>query len=395
MNLRSQLLHATSAAILFFCTMSAAQAQDKPTFKPGGYMQAVVQMAQPNGIPSVGSTHHEQGKYFLRAGLRRSYWGVESTYKGWKAKGEIIILDHKLDFYKAYIGYTLPQNKSWSFDAGLNTVPFGMELTTSSRERETIERALYFKDLFPSDVDFGLAAHYKLPHHKPYYVNHLTVDAALIGGNDKHGMRKSIPDAVLRLEAGHKDEQMVRKYGVSGFYGYVTDSKGNHYTRAYAGCHLSYALLRQSYCAKLYLEGIMGRQPGLATQNYAIGKNAPEQNPEGGAIKERDFMGGMAMIAVRGTSVPLEGVVKYSYYARNCNLKRELEKGFAPEPSQFLAEGVSHNTTFALNGYFNDNRVRVSLYYELIFRQTAANAAYKPIMQDRDDLLSLALQFAF
>ena len=58
-------------------------------------------------------------------------------------------------------------------------------------------------------------------------------------------------------------------------------------------------------------------------------------------------------------------------------------------------EGVSHDFLLGVNAYLHRDKVRLSLYYDFVYQQTAADDAFRPIWARHDDLASLALQVAF
>lgn len=377
--------------ILILSTLLCAQAQDKFQFRQGGYAQALVQVGAPNAQPAVGNPSSEAGSALLRMGVRRAYWGAVASYKGWKVEGQLTAPGTHIDLYKMYIGYSPLRFPAWYAQVGLSPVRFGMELATSSRDRETIERAPYYKDLFPGDVDLGCLVRYTLPGGARAYINHFTAEAALLGGNAKYRVRKAWPDALLRLEAGHRDALMDWRCGASGYVGYVADDSGMRWNRYYIGAHLRYALFLPFGTAKLYAEGIVGQHPAPKGKSTAAAKDLPAHD----AMQPRAFTGAMAMMALRANRCPVEGVLKYSYYNRNRLLTKQMQSGRTPDKADFACEGVSHDFLLGVNAYLHRDKVRLSLYYDFVYRQTAADDAFRPIWARHDDLASLALQVAF
>lgn len=371
-----------------------ASSPEKLQFKFGGYMQGLLQVGQPNASTSVGNPNTEN-KYFTRMGLRRGYLSFEALYGDWSAKTEIRATDKALGVYRAYIGYKPSQVRGLGFTLGLNTVAFGCELPISSRLRETFERAAYIKDLFPGDVDMGLMAQYKMPL-TATYVNALRIDLGILSGNADYGMRKAFPDLLLRVEFGHDGPLMSRRYGISGYYGYATAPSGQRARRHYFGGFLDYSLKAAEGIFKLRLEAMGGLQAGTPTKNLAIASQAPEKiGKEGYTLRERTFAGAMAMLTYRHNHVPIEGVLKYDYYNRNINLKEALSKQKVGEQRSFSSEGISHSITPGLNAYLWDNRVRLSLFYEMYLHQAGLIDNNIPQWYEKDDILTFGVQFSF
>lgn len=376
---------------------------EKVVFKLSGYMQGTLVVGEKYADSPVGVNTHDTQTPFMRLGIRRGYVKVSASYKGFSAVTQVRATDKAIGVYNAYLKYAPQWLPGHALSLGLCTVPFGYELGTSSRLRETFERADYYGHLFPGDVDMGLFYNFSWSN-ASYHVNTLTLDAGIASGNGEYGMRKAAPDAVVRLVLGHKGQQMSRLYGLSGYYGYAT-ALGNQYARRiYLGAYFDYQFLfRHSGTLKLRSEVIGGRQAGSPKSNSAVAGNAPEKvGAESFLLVERPFIGVMGMAVFRFRHFPLESFVKYDYYQRNSRLGERLKDPRARQALHYDAEGESHQVTFGLNAYFLDDRVRLSAHYELNKARLGKydnpfneNPILSTYWSDHDDLFLLGVQFSF
>lgn len=389
-------------AVSFAQRDNTEEKKENVKLKVSGYMQGTIVFGEKYAKSSIGTNTDEKDNPFVRMGLRRGYVRLDASYKSFTAQTEVRATDKLLGIYHAYLKYTPKRLPHHSFTFGLATVPFGYELGVSSRSRETFERAAYFGDLFPSDVDMGLFYKYKRDDTR-FYINSVAFDLGATAGNSTYGMRKAFPDAVMRFVFGHKGKRFSHMYGYSAYYGYATALGKQRARRLYMGGYIDYTLHLNAGDLKLRGETIGGWQAGTAKSNSAIGKNSPEKlGAEKYLLVERPFIGAMGMLVFRMKKLPLEGFVKYDYYDRNLKLDERLEDAKARQTLRYEAEGISHKGTFGINAYFLDERVRLSAHYELnkvkmgyYDNPFADNPTLDTFWSTHDDTFLLGVQFRF
>lgn len=410
-TLRSQLLLTLCGLLFPMLCLHAQQEDHRPTPEKkekvqvgiSGYMQGLAVVAQKNATPSVGTATSEREGMFMRMGLRRGYLKTKATYKALTAVTQLRATDKAIGVFNAYLRYSPSFLSGHHFTLGLCTTPFGYELGVSSSKRETFERAAYYSDLFPGDVDMGLFYLYSPHLASNFHINHLALDVALLSGNGTYGMRKPLPDAIARLVFGHKSASMDRLYGVNAYYGYATALGGQRARRLYLGAYLDYQLHFVHGDLKLRMEAIGGWQAGTPESNCAIGSNSPEKKGvERFVLVERPFFGAMGMLLFKSKQLPVEGFCKYDYYNRNLDLQKRLSSPAAHKSLRYEAEGVSHKGTFGVNAYFFENRLRLSAHYELNAQKGGyfenPNDDLSPLLTfwiPQNDLFLLGAQFSF
>lgn len=354
--MRKLLLSLAFIATLLPAKIYAQTPKDGLYYKIGGYVQGVLEVGNRSTHPTAGDYPVDATKYFMSMGIRRGYFGGLVGYQDFAIRGEISLSNRKLDYYKMAVTYSPHQVAGLSFTLGLNTVLYGYELVTSSRLRATIERAPYFRDLFPSDVDMGLVVRYQPECGDAWWLNHVDVSAGAMSGNDRRAMRKRLPDAVLRFEIGHSDRSLSLLWGGSTYLGYVPNGVGVASPRRYFGTHFTSKVANNGGIWSTMLEAVAGRQPGSTQENNAVGSHAPK-NGDATPLENRLFLGGMAMTTYRLSAAPIEFVARYTYYDRR--------RGATSRDLQANAETISttHGFDVGVHGYLIDDKVRLSLFY--------------------------------
>lgn len=384
---------------------SSTKDNAKIKVKIGGYMQGVVLLAEKNATPTVGQKPIETpSSSYMRMGIRRGYLKFSTTYKRLSATTELKVTDKALGIYYAYLSYLFPTAPKQRLSMGLHKVPFGYELGISSKKRETFERAEYVKDLFPEDVDMGLF--YKYSYRSPdSFFNYMAIDLGIVSGNALWGMNKALPNAIIRLVGGRKSSSLESYYGLSAYYGLVKSHRDTSYKRLYMGAFFDYKIPISKGYLKLCSEAIGGWQVGTLFKNNAVGSNFPlSSETSSNRLVERPFLGAMGMCLYHLSLLPLEGFVKYDYYNRDVrhSMKKVSQQGENRILYNYDVEGTSHKTTFGINYYFLDKRLRLSANYEWNIREESdrlteneGQIKRKILITPQDDLLLLGVQFAF
>lgn len=397
------LLSLTSASAIAAHIAPPTKISDKASIDISGYTQMLLQMGQENASMKIGKPHSPEEGAYTRMGIRRGYLKLRAKYMDFSGESQFKATEKSVGIYTFFLKYAPRQLEGLSFTLGQAVVPFGAELKVSSKERPTYERFEYNGDLFPGDVDLGLLMKYELSKSNRH-INIFTLNAGLVKGNSSYGKHISLPDYVMDIAFGHKSDVMKRSYGLSGYYGYtaVADKEGNSYhaRRAYLSSYIQYDIQTSEGDLSLLGEYVIGKQAGSVNSNKTnlqIGTDI--QNGKDYKLVERPFHAALLMSLYRLKSIPIELIARYEYYNRNSQLQHLLQeaqkKGTIGEINM-LANGWSHKLLLGGNYFFFNNHLRLSLHYEINKRIAGySTETEKPSYLQKDDLLTLGVQFSF
>lgn len=357
-----------------------------------GYAQAWVVGAQANAKASVGR-NNESKQPFARMGLRRVMLKTIVNYGDWAFANELTENDRSIALYRATVTYQPKAVNGFSFTAGLAPVPFGYGCTVSSSKHETPERSMFASELFPSNVDMGLFVKYSKSL-KSNYINHFSSDFALLSGNGIFGMRKSVPDVLLRVQLSHKKGQAEHTYSLSGYYGYATAPDLSKARRMYIGGYNDLKIPTAYGTLQVRTEVVGGVQAGTKNTPSATSFYSPESlGKEGYMVTERPFVTVSETLIYRLACIPLQGVIKYDFINHNLHLQKALKDD---NQLSFKANGEVHQTTIGLNYFTFNDRVRLSAFYEWNVAQKGFNTSTnKPIWLPNNNRIIGVLQFIF
>ncbi len=115
-----------------------------------GYMQPQYQHIDSAGAPSYagGDFGTAASPYQSRVTMRRARFKFTYDYDIFRFLLNVDVTEKTLAMRETYIRVTDPWLKMFSLSAGCLQIPFGYELTYSSSERETPERARYIRFYF-------------------------------------------------------------------------------------------------------------------------------------------------------------------------------------------------------------------------------------------------------
>lgn len=187
-----------------------------------GYVQPQFQYIDSAGAPSVAGGDFVNGnsKYYSRFMMRRGRFKFTYTYENIVLMVNTDATEKGLAMRETYARVFLDKANIFSLTMGLLQTQFGFEVTQSSSERETPERARYNQTLFPTERDLGAFASIVLP--KSSKLFGLKCDLAIMNGvggvNPEFDSNKDLTGR-LQYSKTTKSEKVQFAIGTSGYYG--------------------------------------------------------------------------------------------------------------------------------------------------------------------------------
>ena len=377
-TMQRRLISLLALVLLLSSTTTYAQEQVRFTFT--GFVQAIAQYGSESDYIRVGNITAPNDQPTTRMGIRRGRLAAIATYGDLAARLEVNATDQKISIFNVYAEYKPHWAQGAFVKGGLMTPSFGYELPYSSSKRAAFERSHYMGDLFPGDIDMGLAMGYNgtLDQSKRW---RLESTLSILSGNVDKGMNKNLPNLALRLALTEQGNNHAVSFGLSGYAGTMPTSGGyyafdkgtatlkkDRMLRTYGGAFLTSTIKHQGGQLMLTTEGIMGLQPGWQHANLAVGAKA---NPTLGndLFVQRPFIAGMAQIVERIQPVDLELFGRYAYYDRNRHFDPKAVQDVKLGQLSARTEGRSHQLSTGVNYFLQQDHLRLSLQYDCFLRQ--------------------------
>ena len=389
--MQRRLISLLALVLLLSSTTTYAQEQVRFTFT--GFVQAIAQYGSESDYIRVGSITAPNDQPTTRMGIRRGRLAAIATYGDLAARLEVNATEQKISIFNVYAEYKPHWAEGAFVKGGLMTPSFGYELPYSSSKRAAFERSHYMGDLFPGDIDMGLAMGYNgtLDQSNRW---RLESTLSILSGNVDKGMNKNLPNLALRLALTEQGNNHAISFGLSGYAGtmptpggYYAFDKGtatlkkDRMLRTYGGAFLTSTIKHQGGQLMLTTEGIMGLQPGWQHANLAVGAKA-NPTPGNDLFIQRPFIAGMAQIVERIKPVDLELFGRYAYYDRNRHFDPKAVQDVKLGQLSARTEGRSHQLSTGVNYFLQQDHLRLSLQYDCFLRQQIeqqALVAAKPL----------------
>ena len=367
-------------ALVLLLSSTTTYAQEQVRFTFTGFVQAIAQYGSESDYIRVGNITAPNDQPTTRMGIRRGRLAAIATYGDLAARLEVNATEQKISIFNVYAEYKPHWAEGAFVKGGLMTPSFGYELPYSSSKRAAFERSHYMGDLFPGDIDMGLAMGYNgtLDQSNRW---RLESTLSILSGNVDKGMNKNLPNLALRLALTEQGNNHAVSFGLSGYAGtmptlggYYAFDKGtatlkkDRMLRTYGGAFLTSTIKHQGGQLMLTTEGIMGLQPGWQNANLAVGPKAPATF-ENNIFVQRPFIAGMAQLVERIKPVDLELFGRYAYYDRNRNFDPKAEQDLKLSNLTALTEGRSHQLSTGVNYFLQQDHLRLSLQYDCFLRQ--------------------------
>jgi hypothetical protein len=287
----------------------------------------------------------------------------------------------------------------FSVTAGLLQVQFGFELTQSSSERETPERARYNQTLFPVERDLGAFGSLVFP--KSSKLHGLKIDAAVMNGAagvapefDSH------KDYTGRIQYSKttKNEKFQFAIGASGYFGGYRTGKVKDYVmgknaagddifefakdtgnynrvakRIYYGADVQASIDWAIGITTVRAEYIMGENPGTSSSNRSPGV-APTSN-----LYHRQFNGAYFYYIQDIGQTKFQVVAKYDWFDPNVKLSGSQigKTGTNTNLGDVRFDTYGFGVTYRINSY-----AKLMLYYDIVKNESTQLAAYKKDIMD-------------
>ena len=376
--MQRRLISLLALVLLLSSTTTYAQEQVRFTFT--GFVQAIAQYGSESDYIRVGNITAPNDQPTTRMGIRRGRLAAIATYGDLAARLEVNATEQKISIFNVYAEYKPHWAEGAFVKGGLMTPSFGYELPYSSSKRAAFERSHYMGDLFPGDIDMGLAMGYNgtLDQSNRW---RLESTLSILSGNVDKGMNKNLPNLALRLALTEQGNNHAISFGLSGYAGtmptpggYYAFDKGtatlkkDRMLRTYGGAFLTSTIKHQGGQLMLTTEGIMGLQPGWQHANLAVGAKA-NPTPGNDLFVQRPFIAGMAQIVERIKPVDLELFGRYAYYDRNRHFDPKAVQDVKLGQLSARTEGRSHQLSTGVNYFLQQDHLRLSLQYDCFLRQ--------------------------
>ena len=377
-TMQRRLISLLALVLLLSSTTTYAQEQVRFTFT--GFVQAIAQYGSESDYIRVGNITAPNDQPTTRMGIRRGRLAAIATYGDLAARLEVNATEQKISIFNVYAEYKPHWAEGAFVKGGLMTPSFGYELPYSSSKRAAFERSHYMGDLFPGDIDMGLAMGYNgtLDQSNRW---RLESTLSILSGNVDKGMNKNLPNLALRLALTEQGNNHAISFGLSGYAGtmptpggYYAFDKGtatlkkDRMLRTYGGAFLTSTIKHQGGQLMLTTEGIMGLQPGWQHANLAVGAKA-NPTPGNDLFVQRPFIAGMAQIVERIKPVDLELFGRYAYYDRNRHFDPKAVQDVKLGQLSARTEGRSHQLSTGVNYFLQQDHLRLSLQYDCFLRQ--------------------------
>lgn len=366
-----------------------------------GYVQPQYQYIDSAGAPSVAGGDFSNGgsNYYSRFMMRRGRIKTTYTYENVLLMVNVDITEKGLNMRETYAKITDPWVNMFSLTAGLLQTQFGFELTQSSSERETPERARYNQTLFPTERDLGAFGSMVLP--KSSKLHGLKLDVAVMNGADGVAPEfDSHKDFTGRLQYSKttKSEKLQWAIGASYYYGGYRTGKPKDYNfatlpngdkgfeyakdtadynrvarRAYMGVDAQMSLDWKIGITTIRGEYIMGENPGTTSTN-----KSPSVAPTA-SLYHRSFDGAYFYLIQNIGQSKFQVVAKYDWYDPNVKIAgKDIGKaGTNTNLGDIRFDTYGFGLTYRVN-----HNLKFTAYYDLVQNEVTQVAGYKKDIPD-------------
>lgn len=372
--------------------------------KVSGYIQPQFQYGEEDASLSVGAANGNESTSFNRIGIRRGR--IKITYDEGIASVvfQLNMTEKGVGIKDAYLNLKEPWLGTNTLRVGVFGHPFGYEINQSSSSRETPERSLIFRTLFPEARDIGGMLIMQTAKTSPLHF--LKLEAGFFAGN---GIKQEIDnrkDFIGHLSADKNISDNINLgFGLSYYNGGVYQGKENIYSmlgkafvlnsddsnlgkfakREYFGFDGQFNIISPVGKTKLRGEYLWGTQPGNISGS---------KSPNSSALATtdtyiRNFNGGYVMFVQDIGTTPFSAVLKYDWYDPNTKVAAN-EIGLND-----TNKGDIDYRTFGLGFLWRvTNNVRLQAYYEFVNNEKSESlSSYNKDLED--DVFTLRLQYKF
>lgn len=377
-----------------------------------GYLQPQYQYIDSAGAPSYAGGDFVNGTnaYYSRFTMRRARFKFTYDYQNVRYLCNIDATEKGLNMRETYVRVSDPWLNVFSLTAGLLQDQFGFELTQSSGERETPERARYNQILFPTERDLGIFGSIVLPKSSRFYG--LKIDVACMNGAagvaPEFDSNKDFTGRIQYTKTT-KNEKIQYGVGVSAYHGgyrvgtvkdynLTTSPAGDKYFVTAQDSAFSNRIAKRSYfgadaqismdlpigITTLRAEYIQGEQPGTATSNRSPA--TLQTSP----LYHRQFTAGYFYFIQDIGQSKFQVVFKYDWYDPNVKLAGDEigKKNTNTKLADIRFETYGFGMTYHMNSF-----VKLMLYYDMVKNEKTQVVGYTGDI--KDNVFTCRLQFKF
>lgn len=400
--------------------------------KISGYIQAQYQKADTCGIKSFAGgdfPDNANQRFMVRRGrLKVNYNGHLSQYVI-----QLDVTEKGIGTKDVYAMFTDPWFNAISLTAGLFNRPFGYEITYSSSQRESPERARIYQTLFPGERDGGMMITFQPP--KASNFNWLRFDAGFFNGTGIASDFDSKKDLITHLSVTRTNLSETIKYGLGlsyylggwkngnryyydatekvagGLYAFRLDSTSTPQVvkREYFGADMQFTFENPLGLTTIRGEYLCGQQPGTAstsispgsqpkeatitTVNLATGK-VSSSTPNSSAFI-RKFQGALFYVTQNILQSKHQLVFKYDFYDPNTKVKgSEIGNGGIPASYGPLTSADVMYRTYGIGYIFKwDANVKIMVYYDIVRNESTRLQGYSSDL--KDNVFTFRIQYKF
>ncbi len=382
-----------------------------------GYVQPQFQYIDSAGAQSFAGGDFGNGgatKYYDRFTMRRGRFKFTYTYNNIMLMVNIDARETGLNMRETYAKITDPWKNMFSLTAGLLQTQFGFELTQSSGDRETPERARYNQILFPVERDMGVFGSMVVPKSSKLYG--LKVDVGCMNGAAGVAPEfDSFKDFTGRLQytKTSKSEKFIISAGVSYYtggyrigtqkdYNFTTLANGDkgfdfaadtaNYNRKakkeYMGADIQASFDWPIGITTIRAEYIQGEQPGTnaSTQRAMVSLGALPSTP----IYHRTFNGAYFYLIQDIGHSKFQVVAKYDWFDPNVKISgKDIGKtGTGTNTGDIRFDTYGFGLNYHINAY-----AKIMAYYDIVQNEITSVAAYKKDVPDNVFTLRFQIKF--
>ena len=382
-----------------------------------GYVQPQFQIIDSAGAPSFAGGDFGNGgtiKYDNRFTIRRGRFKFTYTFNNILLMVNIDARETGLNMRETYAKISDPWLNMVSLTTGLLQTQFGFELTQSSGDRETPERARYNQILFPVERDLGAFASVVVP--KSSKLFGLKMDVGYMNGAAGVAPEfDSYKDYTGRLQynKSSKKEKFIFSVGASYYnggyrigtqkdYNFTTLANGDkgfnfsadtaNYNRKarkeYMGADIQASFDGPIGITTIRAEYIQGEQPGTnaSTQRANVSLGALPTAP----IYHRKFNGAYFYLIQDIGHSKFQVVLKYDWYDPNVNISgTDIGKtGTGTNAGDIRFDTYGFGLNYHVNAY-----AKFMAYYDVVVNESTSVAAYKKDV--KDNVFTLRFQIKF
>ncbi len=342
--------------------------------------------------------------------MRRGRFKFTYEYKNTLVMINTDVTEKGLFMRETYLKITDPKWKIFSVAFGLMQDQFGFELTQSSSERETPERARFTQTLFPTERDLGVFGSIKVPNTS--LLSGLKFDAAIINGSASVTSEfDSHKDYSARLSYNKTSKSEKFQFGVgasyytggyrqgrkveyntgtntTGEYGFVKSSDTANFEhvalRQYIGGDIQFTIDWAIGLTTIRAEYVVGDQPGTSTSSNSASA-APTSD-----IFHRKFEGAYFYFIQDIGESKFQVVAKYDWYDPNTEVSGNQ---IGVSNSNTKSGDIKYTTIGTGLTYRYSGNVKLMLYYDMVTNETTKLAGYTKDL--KDNVFTCRVQYKF